>query len=143
MKRKIAKETQFIHFSFEMFGQHHYPGHPTLGTPHCHKFSFQVLLETFDDRGIEFIAFRHQVCSKMRMKYLTAFIYNPKGEEFPAVVTYAFDSRSCETLAEELVQIVTDNLPLGYPEAEIQVSVFETEERAGGLWKGKILAAES
>ncbi len=136
-KRKIELETQYIHFVFSLLGQHHYPGHVTLDTPHVHRFDMGGLLETFKDRDIEFIAFRNLIRGDMHANYGVASTYTKNDI---TTTCLEFGTRSCETLCEDLVGIVADNLPEGYPTAEIQVMVQESEEQAAGVWKGKILA---
>jgi hypothetical protein len=78
-----------------------------LGYPHRHIFHFRVAIEVFhDDRDIEFIQFK---------RWLTK-LYNE--------ATLQLDYKSCEMIAEDLYQVISDR----YPGRAVEIEVSEDNE---------------
>lgn len=109
---------RFIYVKFVKEGVHCYPAAGTdpklktgdwddvsfLANPHFHYFHFNVEIEVFEnDRDIEFIQFS---------RWLQRLYSND---------TLQLDSKSCEMLAEDLINIIK----VEYPTREIKVSVSE------------------
>jgi hypothetical protein len=109
---------RFIEVKFTKEGVHCYPAAGTdpklktgdwddvsfLANPHFHYFHFEVAIEVFEnDRDIEFIQFS---------RWLQRLYSND---------TLQLNSKSCEMLAEELI----DRIKAEYPTREIKVGVSE------------------
>jgi hypothetical protein len=109
---------RFIEVKFTKEGVHCYPAAGTdpklktgdwddvsfLANPHFHYFHFEVAIEVFqNDRDIEFIQFS---------RWLQRLYSND---------TLQLNSKSCEMLAEELI----DRIKAEYPTREINVGVSE------------------
>ena len=78
-----------------------------LGYPHRHIFHFRVAIEVFhDDRDIEFIQFK---------RWLTK-LYNE--------ATLQLDYKSCEMIAEDLYQVISDR----YPGRAVEIEISEDNE---------------
>jgi hypothetical protein len=78
-----------------------------LGYPHRHIFHFRVAIEVFhDDRDIEFIQFK---------RWLTK-LYNE--------ATLQLDFKSCEMIAEDLYQVISDR----YPGRAVEIEISEDNE---------------
>jgi hypothetical protein len=86
-----------------------------LGYPHRHIFHFRVAIEVFhDDRDIEFIQFK---------RWLTK-LYNE--------ATLQLDYKSCEMIAEDLYQMISDR----YPGREVTIEISEDNENGCNInWK--------
>jgi len=86
-----------------------------LGYPHRHIFHFRVAIEVFhDDRDIEFIQFK---------RCLTK-LYNE--------ATLQLDYKSCEMIAEDLYQMISDR----YPGREVTIEISEDNENGCNInWK--------
>jgi hypothetical protein len=110
-----------IWVKFEREGIHKYPAALTdpklatgdeydvsfLGYPHRHIFHFRVAIEVFhSDRDIEFIQFK---------RWLTK-LYNE--------ATLQLDYKSCEMIAEDLYQVISDR----YPGRAIEIEISEDNE---------------
>jgi hypothetical protein len=106
---------RFIEISFNKEGIHCYPAAATdpnladvsyLASPHRHIFYFYVDIEVYhNDREIEFIQFKHWASSLFT-----------EGQNV--------DYKSCEMLAEELVEAII----LNYPGRAVGVWVYEDHE---------------
>lgn len=109
---------RYIHVEFVKEGVHCYPAAATdpqlatggwddvsfLASPHFHYFYFKVKIEVFqNDRDIEFIQLKRRC------------------ERLYADGTLQLNSKSCEMLAEELI----NTLKATYPTRAISVSVLE------------------
>jgi len=111
---------RYIEVTFQKEGIHKYPAALTdpklkdvefLGYPHRHMFHFRVRISvTHNDREIEFILFKRELQS------LYDGIYN-------------IDYKSCEMLAEELIQHLKKN----YPRRYVEVGVSEDGENGAVL----------
>jgi hypothetical protein len=78
-----------------------------LGYPHRHIFHFRVAIEVFhDDRDIEFIQFKRWL-----MK-----LYNE--------ATLQLDYKSCEMIAEDLYQVISNR----YPGRAVEIEISEDNE---------------
>lgn len=114
-------DNKMIWVTFEHEGVHRYPAaaeDPNLKTgdeydvsflayPHRHIFKFKVYIEVFhQDRDIEFIQFKR-------------WLLNLYGKK-----TLELDYRSCEMIADELYQQITNR----YPGREIWIDVSEDGE---------------
>jgi len=107
---------RWIEVTFQKEGIHKYPAALTdpklkdvefLGYPHRHMFHFRVLIEVFhNDREIEFILFKREL------------------EGMYAGGTMLIDFKSCEMLAEELVDV----LKVRYSNRDIVIKVSEDNE---------------
>jgi len=102
-----------IKISFQKEGIHCYPaakdisGVEFLAHPHRHIFHFYVTIEVnHNDRDIEFILFKRELEA----------IYDASIIEV--------DYKSCEMLAEELLEYVIHN----YPRRDVSVEVYEDNE---------------
>lgn len=115
---------RYIEVSFQKEGIHKYPAALTderlkdvsfLGHPHRHIFHFYVKLEVFhNDREVEFILFKREL----------QYLYDAE--------TIDIDYKSCEMLAEDLINYITHN----YPERDVTVRVYEDDENGAILeWK--------
>ena len=105
-----------IFVTFEKEGIHCYPNAPAgvefLRSPHRHIFRFSVTVSvTHNDRDIEFILFKRELEN----------LY--KGD------TLQIDSKSCEMLAEELIEYIKKN----YPGRNSTVEVSEDGENGAIL----------
>lgn len=100
-----------IKVSFQKEGIHRYPDAPEgvefLRHPHRHMFHFYVTLEVFhNDRDVEFILFKREL------------------EKLFTEGTMQADYKSCEMLAEDLL----DYIEVNYPGRFTQVEVYEDNE---------------
>lgn len=113
MKRE-RRNTIFVTTQFEAL--HHYPAAPNgvefLRYPHRHMFHVQVEVEVFhDDREIEFILFKRDI---------EHCINNMNTDQ---------KSRSCEMIANSIVDYVEENYPTGTDYSRyISVTVAEDGE---------------
>lgn len=106
---------RWIDVSFQVEGIHKYPAASTdpkladvsfLGNPHRHMFHFYVKVQVFhNDRDIEFILLKRELSALYRDVYDINF-------------------KSCEMLAEELIQYIIEQ----YPGRDIEVRVYEDDE---------------
>ena len=119
---RVKNEAQRrIWVTFQKEGIHCYPAAATdpalktgdeydvsfLGYPHRHIFHFRVSIEVFhDDRDIEFIQFK---------RWLTK-LYNE--------ATLQLDYKSCEMIAEDLYNVISDR----YPGRAVEIEVSEDNE---------------
>lgn len=111
---------RYIEVTFQKEGIHKYPAALTdpnlkhvsfLGYPHRHMFHFRVRVSvTHNDREIEFILFKRELQS----------LYNG---------IYDIDYKSCEMIAEELIEYVNKN----YPGRVVEVNVSEDGENGAVL----------
>lgn len=111
---------RFIEVTFQKEGIHKYPAALTdpklsdvsfLGHPHRHMFHFRVRVSVkHNDREIEFILFKRELEA----------LYNG---------IYDIDYKSCEMLAEELIEYVNKN----YPGRIVEVNVSEDGENGAVL----------
>lgn len=112
---------RFIQVQFQKEGIHKYPAAledpkladvSFLGYPHRHIFHFKVTIEVaHNDRDIEFIQFKRWL------------------ESLYADGTMEADFKSCEMLAEDLIQVISNK----YPNRSMLVSVFEDDENGAIL----------
>ena len=105
-----------IFVTFQKEGIHYYPGAPAgvefLAHPHRHMFHFTAWIEVFNnERDIEFILFKHDLESQ--------YIHG----------TLQMDHKSCEMLAEELI----DYIARKYKQRKISVIVSEDGENGAQL----------
>lgn len=111
---------RFIEVTFQKEGIHKYPAALTdpklsdvsfLGHPHRHMFHFRVRVSVkHNDREIEFILFKRELES----------LYDG---------IYDIDYKSCEMLAEELIEYVNKS----YPGRVVEVNVSEDGENGAVL----------
>lgn len=104
----------FIKVSFQKEGIHCYPKAPKgvefLRHPHRHMFHFYVTLGVFhDDRDVEFILFKREL------------------EKLFEGGTMDIDYKSCEMLAQDLL----DYIIIQYPGRYCKVEVYEDNENGG------------
>jgi len=119
--RMPTTRKSMIWVKFEREGIHKYPAALTdpklatgdeydvsfLGYPHRHIFHFRVAIEVFhNDRDIEFIQFK---------RWLTK-LYNE--------ATLQLDYKSCEMIAEDLYQVISNR----YPGRAVEIEVSEDNE---------------
>ena len=102
---------KFIFVTFQKEGIHKFPEAPEgvefLQNEHRHMFHFQVDVEVFhDDRDIEFILFKRELEG----------LYN-QG-------TLELNNKSCEMMADDLVEYIQDN----YPGRDVRITVSEDGE---------------
>ena len=107
--------SRYIEVTFQKEGIHKYPAAlddpkladvQFLGYPHRHMFHFRVRVSvTHNDRDIEFILFKRELES----------LYQG---------TMNIDYKSCEMLAEELI----DYIKMNYPGRSVEVGVSEDGE---------------
>lgn len=105
-----------IKVSFQKEGVHRYPDAPKgvefLKHPHRHIFHFYVTLEVFhNDRDVEFILFKRDLELLFKADIMQA------------------DNKSCEMLAEDLL----DYIEVNYPGRFVQVEVYEDDENGAIL----------
>ena len=105
-----------IFVTFQKEGIHRYPDAPEgvefLKHPHRHMFHFRVTLEVFhNDRDVEFILFKRELEGLYKESILE------------------IDYKSCEMLAEDLVDYVSGK----YPNRSISVEVSEDGENGAIL----------
>lgn len=110
----IANRTIFVTFQKE--GIHRYPDAPDgvefLKNPHRHIFHFRVDVDVFhNDRDIEFILFKREL------------------EALYSEATLQVDYKSCEMLAEDLIDYISKK----YPGRKITVEVSEDGENGATL----------
>ena len=115
----IAARTIFVTFQKE--GIHRYPDAATdprladvsfLGSPHRHIFHFRVDIDVFhNDRDIEFILIKRELEA----------LYSDK--------TLQVDYKSCEMLAEDLIDYISKK----YPGRKISVEISEDGENGATL----------
>ena len=111
---KIKNRSIFVTFQKE--GIHRYPDAPEgvdfLRHPHRHIFHFRVTVDVFhNDRDIEFILFKREL------------------EALYSAATLQVDYKSCEMLAEDLI----DYISVKYPGRKISVEVSEDGENGATL----------
>ena len=83
-----------------------------LGYPHRHTFHFKVAIEVFhDDRDIEFIQFKRWL------------------ENLYSTGTLQLDYKSCEMIAENLINYIENK----YPNRAVRVEVYEDDENGAIL----------
>jgi hypothetical protein len=109
---------RWIQVSFQKEGIHKWPdavnhkGVEFLAYPHRHMFHFYVKLQVeHNDREVEFILFKRWLESLYEDSVL------------------ALDYKSCEMIAEELIEKIQEK----YPARRISVSVFEDNENGAVL----------
>jgi len=109
---------RYIKVSFQKEGIHKYPdaknlkGVEFLQYPHRHIFHFYVTLSVeHNDRDVEFILFKREL------------------ENLFENGTLQLDYKSCEMLAEDLL----DYLEVNYPKRGVRVEVYEDDENGGIL----------
>jgi len=95
-----------IFVTFQKEGIHRYPDAPEgvefLKTPHRHIFHFRVTVEVFhNDRDIEFILFKREL------------------ENLYKESTLQVDYKSCEMLAEDLINYISSKYPMRTVFAEV------------------------
>lgn len=105
----------FITFSKE--GIHKYPDAPEgvefLKHPHRHIFHFRVDVEVFhNERDLEFILFKREL------------------ESLYSTQTLHMDNKSCETLAQELIEYISEK----YTGRKISVEISEDGENGATLY---------
>jgi len=105
-----------IFVTFQKEGIHRYPDAPEgvefLKHPHRHIFHFRVTVEVFhNDRDIEFILFKREL------------------EALYSEATLQVDFKSCEMLAEDLIDYISKT----YPNRKISVEVSEDGENGATL----------
>lgn len=110
----ITSRTIFVTFQKE--GIHRYPDAPAgvefLQHPHRHIFHFRVTVDVFhNDRDIEFILFKREL------------------ESLYSAQTLQVDFKSCEMLAEDLIDYISKK----YPGRKISVEVSEDGENGATL----------
>jgi hypothetical protein len=116
----IARRTIFVQFQKE--GIHKYPAAATepalkdvsfLAYPHRHIFHFRVSLDVFhNDRDVEFILLKREL------------------EGLYGNNTLQMDFKSCEMLAEDLINYIAEK----YPGRQIAVEVSEDGENGATLY---------
>jgi len=121
---------KWIEVSFQKEGIHKYPAAledpkladvSFLGYPHRHIFHFYVKLEVFhNNRDIEFILFKREL------------------ENLFNAGTMQCDYKSCEMLAEDLINYINAK----YPNRDITVRVYEDDENGAILEYTKNMAME-
>lgn len=105
-----------IFVQFRKEGIHRYPDAPIgvefLKHQHRHIFHFRVTLEVFhNDRDVEFILFKREL------------------ENLYSEATLQVDYKSCEMLAEDLINYISSK----YPSRTISVEVSEDGENGATL----------
>lgn len=110
----ITSRTIFVTLQKE--GIHRYPDAPAgvefLQHPHRHIFHFRVTVDVFhNDRDIEFILFKREL----------ELLYSAQ--------TLQVDFKSCEMLAEDLIDYISKK----YPGRKISVEVSEDGENGATL----------
>lgn len=106
-----------IFVTFQKEGIHRYPDAPEgvefLRSPHRHIFHFRVDVDVFhNDRDIEFILFKREL------------------EALYSAQTLQVDHKSCEMLAEDLIDYISKK----YPGRKISVEVSEDGENGATLY---------
>lgn len=109
-------KSRSIFVTFQKEGIHRYPDAPEgvefLRSPHRHIFHFRVTVEVFhNDRDIEFILFKRELES----------LYSEK--------TLQVDFKSCEMLAEDLIDYISQK----YPGRKVWAEVSEDGENGATL----------
>lgn len=112
---------RYIEVTFQREGIHKYPAAledprlisvSFLGYPHRHMFHFRVRVSVnHNDREIEFILFKRELEA----------LYNDQ--------LFLLDFKSCEMIAEELIEYIKKN----YPNRVIEVGVSEDGENGAIL----------
>jgi hypothetical protein len=107
----MATTNRYIKVSFQKEGIHNYPLAPKevefLQYPHRHIFYFYVTLQVWhDDRDVEFILFKRELQN----------LFND--------VILQVDYKSCEMIADDLL----DYIEINYPNRYVQVEVYEDNE---------------
>jgi len=110
----MINRTIFVQFQKE--GIHRYPDAPDgvefLKHPHRHMFHFRASIEVFhNDRDIEFILFKREL------------------ENLYKEATLQVDYKSCEMLAEDLIEYISKT----YPGRNILIEVSEDGENGATL----------
>lgn len=109
-------KSRSIFVTFQKEGIHRYPDAPAgvefLKHPHRHIFHFRVTVEVFhNDRDIEFILFKREL------------------ESLYTAQTLEVDFKSCEMLAEDLIDYISKK----YPGRKIWAEVSEDGENGATL----------
>ena len=117
----IRQLERYIEVTFQREGIHKYPAaleDPKLATvsflgyPHRHMFHFRVRVSvTHNDRDIEFIMFKRELEA----------LYNDS--------LFLLDYKSCEMIAEDLIQYINN----AYPGRAVEVGVSEDGENGAIL----------
>lgn len=107
----MLKANKHIWVTFQKEGIHKYPDAPEgvefLRHPHRHMFHFRVELQVFhDDRDVEFILFKRELEG----------LYNTG--------TLELDYKSCEMMADDLAEYITQK----YPGRDLVIEVSEDGE---------------
>jgi hypothetical protein len=115
-REKIMIDIRTIWVKFQKEGIHRYPDAPEgvefLKHPHRHMFHFRVDIDVFhNDRDIEFILFKREL----------------EGLYSDAILEV--DYKSCEMLAEDLIEYISNK----YPGRSITVEVSEDGENGARL----------
>lgn len=110
----ISKRKIFVTFSRE--GVHRYPDAPEevkfLRHPHRHIFHFTAWIDVYhNDRDVEFILFKRE----LEAQYANSVL--------------EMDHKSCEMLAEDLIDYISG----AYPDRKISVIVSEDGENGAQL----------
>lgn len=115
MTEEKSMLTKWVKIQFIKEGIHRYPAAATesnlnsveyLGYPHHHYFYFYVTIQVFhNDRDIEFQMFRRWCESQFKDDIIK------------------IDYKSCEMLAEELINLIK----VAYPGRDMQVEVYEDD----------------
>ena len=105
-----------IFVTFQREGIHCYPGAPEgvefLRHPHRHMFHFKITMEVFhNDRDVEFILFKREL------------------EALYTEGTLILHSKSCEMIAEELIEYISKK----YEHRDITVEISEDGENGAVL----------
>ena len=105
-----------IYVKFQKEGIHCYPDAPEgvefLKNPHRHIFHFRVDIDVFhNDRDIEFILFKREL------------------ENLYSTQVLQMDHKSCEMLAEELIDYISKK----YPGRNVSVEISEDDENGATL----------
>ena len=122
----LSKASKMIWVTFRKEGMHKYPAAledpklktgdeydvSFLGYPHRHKFYFYVTVGVeHNDRDIEFIQFQREL------------------ERLYGNDELQLDHRSCEMIAEELINYIEEH----YPNRPVRVEVYEDDENGAIL----------
>ncbi len=112
----MSKIARRIFVTFQKEGIHRYPDAPEgvefLKHPHRHIFHFRIGIEVFhNDRDIEFILFKREL------------------EGLYKDATLQVDFKSCEMLAEDLINYISNK----YPQRRIWAQVSEDGENGAEL----------
>jgi hypothetical protein len=106
-----VERKKFIWVTFQREGFHMYPDAPEgvefLKSIHRHIFHFRIELEVFhDDRDVEFILFKREL------------------ERLYSNAEMELDFKSCEMIAEDLYEYISDK----YPGRDLVITISEDGE---------------